>query len=740
MNDLGLLLAWLAVQSSLLLAPALLLNTLASRRGPAAGARVAVWSLGLVVALNAAAFVPRASSSDQAHQAPVEAPEMAFETAPRPTALSNGPSLGAMDPAFNRGWIFKRLTLAWDRLGRRAAEPPMQVRPWGTTLAVVALAGIAIGLLQLTIGLWAVALCCRRGRPVADPAMTELLQELRTAMGCRRPVALREVSDLVTPATARRRRPVLFLPQDWRTWSPAQRRAVLAHELAHIVRGDYPATLLARFAVALNYFHPLVRWMVARLQLQQELAADAIGARFGGGATSYLVALSSLALSQDRRAPWWPARAFLPARGTLVRRITMLRKESSANRVERPLSRGRRVLTVLALLTLTIGIATLRGPARGADDSRAPTDKAGIEPPPLRETSRSFAAPFVRAGMDGVAVFRPASAFRHPGMDRFLALCQAAIDQDLTFVGKKFKVDPSKQGFLRPRLQDVEWFTAAIGIDRFSPQATHTKERHAKNTKDHPLHTLSFGSFAVRMVSPFDWPAFLRQWRLECKEAQAGGHVYYKIEGDLKPMLGPNPCMLLLDDRTVVFDEENAIRQIAGRSDPTRPEYVTENDWARASRGLVAVAIDNRTDAFAKHYNLGRTDDAIVLSLFKGLNCWILGVEDADEITLYAQGACRDGDSAGAVCRSVDSLIKLGRQHVEQNAPKVPDVGAHDHIARLLKALAATVRVERSGYVVAIRAHGFGTLADFALIVDGEAQEAKARSAARDVAKSSARK
>ena len=58
MNDLGLTMAWLAVQVALLLLPALTLHALASRRGPAGGAWVASLSLGLVVALNVAAFVP----------------------------------------------------------------------------------------------------------------------------------------------------------------------------------------------------------------------------------------------------------------------------------------------------------------------------------------------------------------------------------------------------------------------------------------------------------------------------------------------------------------------------------------------------------------------------------------------------------------------------------------------------------------------------------------------------------
>ena len=45
------------------------------------------------------------------------------------------------------------------------------------------MAGTAVGLLRLTVGLWAVALCCRRGRPVDDPTMTELLDELQMRDG-----------------------------------------------------------------------------------------------------------------------------------------------------------------------------------------------------------------------------------------------------------------------------------------------------------------------------------------------------------------------------------------------------------------------------------------------------------------------------------------------------------------------------------------------------------------------------
>ncbi|HKI20945.1 MAG TPA: M56 family metallopeptidase, partial [Isosphaeraceae bacterium] len=561
--------------------------------------------------------------------------------------------------------------------------------------------------------------------PVDDATMTELLDELHCAMGCRRLVALREVPDLTTPATAGRCRPVVMLPDDWRSWSDAERRAVLAHELAHIVRGDYATGLLARLAVVLNYHHPLVRWMATRLQLQQEQAADALGARFAGGTTRYLVALSSLALRQDGRSPCWPARAFLPARGTLIRRIAMLRDESSTKTFDRPWSRARRLLTAFGLLGLTIGVATLRGPARGAEGGPSPAAKAVVAATERRDQTNPSIPIYTRERADGVFLVRPAAAYRRTGMDRLLAVIKAAWDEELSMFAKQLKIDTSRPGFLKLRCQDIEWVTGAINLGR-----------HKNLAEDKPQHTFGIGNPTVRMIAPFDWLAFLRQWRFECEEVHVGSRVYYKITGKFKTMLGPNPCAFLPDDRTIVFDEEAEIRKMVGAEKPESPTFLRGKDWERASCGLLALAIKNRNDAFMKHYDLDRPDDSVVLSLFKGVDSWVFGVDDADALVLHADATSRCRDASEAVSRHLDMLIKLGRQFLlKELDPKSPEVAAHELVARMLKALAANVRVEHTDDTITVQTQGFGTLADFATVVEGEAHESKARAVARKDAK-----
>ena len=263
-------------------------------------------------------------------------------------------------------------------------------------------------------------------------------------------------------------------------------------------------------------------------------------------------------------------------------------------------------------------------------------------------------------------------------------------------------------------------------LDTHKTQRTSSALRPTRRTSrctDSPSAARWFGWSA-----PFDWLAFLRQWRFEIEEVRVKGRAYYKLTGQVKRILGGlNPCVFLPDDRTIVFAEEDAIRKIASGEDPAPPAYVTGKEWERASRGLVAIAIKNRDDSFTKHYDLGRPDDAVVLSLFKGVDWWIFGVDDADPIVLHADASCRDRDASEAISRSLDSLIKLGRQYIEHNEPKSPDAGAHDQIDRMLKALVANVRVVHTDNAITVQAQNFGSLADFAAIVEGEVHEAKAR-------------
>ena len=381
------------------------------------------------------------------------------------------------------------------------------------------------------------------------------------------------------------------------------------------------------------------------------------------------------------------------------------------------------MLTVFGLLCLTIGVATLRVPVRGAEDGPLPVAKTVVAAAEAGHPPMSSEVPYVREGKDGVAVLRPAAAFRHAGMAPLLTVINAGLGEGLSMLAKQLKIDTSRPDFLKLHIQDIEWVSTGIDLGWSPPQNAKTKDHSSTGKEDPPLHRIAFGTPTVRMVAPFDWLAFLRQWGFEFEEVRVKDHAYFKVSGEIKKILGKNPCVFLADDRTIVVDEEDGIRRIAGGEEPSPPDYLRGKTWERASRGLVAIAVNNRDGKFAKRYDLGRPDDAIVLSLFKGVDSWILGVDDADTIALHAEADCRDRDAVEAARRALDSLITLGRLTLEHAAPKSPAGGSEDQEVRMAKALLTGIRVEHSDKAITVAAQGFGSLADFASIIEAQARE-----------------
>jgi hypothetical protein len=269
----------------------------------------------------------------------------------------------------------------------------------------------------LLLGLLAVRSQRGRSLPVEDAALLELVDTLRAELGCLRRIEVRQASQLSTAATIGWRRPVILLPSQWIAWTAEQRRAVLAHEIAHVVRNDFLGVLCAQLGLVLHFYHPLLHWLMGRLRLEQELAADAAAAGVTGGQRQYLVTIAELALCQPDRALAWPARSFLPTQTTFLRRIAMLR--DAKLRCDR-LSPMARVLSIGAVLVCGLLAAGVRGPRSVAftlaDDVKAAGPRAPDVPD---EIDTTFFTDFAAA----IIVMRPAAVFARPelaGMGRLL--------------------------------------------------------------------------------------------------------------------------------------------------------------------------------------------------------------------------------------------------------------------------------------------------------------------------------
>ncbi len=228
---------------------------------------------------------------------------------------------------------------------------------WPLFVLALFVVSLTVGFVRLLIGLAFVRTQRRGAQPIEEPALLDLVGILCDQAGGTRWVDVRESPQLSTAATIGWRRPVILLPSDWRNWSDDERRAVLAHEIAHIKHRDFPAWLAAQFGLSLHFYHPLVHWLVSRLRLEQELAADALAAPLAGGRALYLNTLAAMTLRQADRPADWPARPFLPTRGTLLRRIEMLKNTSELPSI---VSRPVRIAVIAVVFCAGVAAAGLR--------------------------------------------------------------------------------------------------------------------------------------------------------------------------------------------------------------------------------------------------------------------------------------------------------------------------------------------------------------------------------------------
>jgi beta-lactamase regulating signal transducer with metallopeptidase domain len=79
---------------------------------------------------------------------------------------------------------------------------------------------------------------------------------------------------IAVPLTIGWFRPVILLPEKWRTWDNSKLEAVLLHERAHVRRRDSLISLLAGLNRCLFWFHPLAWWIERKLAFLAEQVCD----------------------------------------------------------------------------------------------------------------------------------------------------------------------------------------------------------------------------------------------------------------------------------------------------------------------------------------------------------------------------------------------------------------------------------------------------------------------------------
>ncbi len=647
MNDLGTTLVWLALQVTVVSLAAAGLYAALSRRG--AGALAAGAGLVAAVMLTGAALFPLPSwwgwRSAPAPQPVMVETAAASEPLRPPPGGDSAPPLPAVTAGNAPGWALTSLRGAWDKVIADGLPAVGRHAAWPRWVALAFLLGAGAGGVRILVGLWGVRECRRRSERITEPALAKLLEGLRDEMQVARRVEARELPGLPAAATAGWLRPVILLPPDWREWAAAERRAVLAHELAHVRHGDYLAGLAARLGVALHFYHPLVYWLAARLHLQQELAADALGAAHSGGRGPYLKALARLALRQDGRPLGWPARTFLSPNGTLMRRVHMLRTKDRFPPAR--LRRTGRALAVAVLAVVAVAVSALRTPAQKADGPAAAVGERfyaggfrstrGFAFTKAASAEREpFDLSYLAADATGVVAVRPSAIFGRPGMkkyadtlNKFLAVASLAA---------------GLRGELRLPFDQLEQVSASAYI---KPLAGADQGKSA----------LMLGQPVLRTARDYDWKSHFIDLLPGVKTVHYHGRVYYRVPEGKLPALGPmSMCFYLPDGRTLVCITEKGVRQVIDHKRVERQRFAWEDDWKQVERGLFAAAFDNHDKGWLKDREA--EDLGLLLDLAEHLESLVYGADGDTACTIQVMGRCASGEDARAAARAGEAFLQ----------------------------------------------------------------------------------
>ena len=205
----------------------------------------------------------------------------------------------------------------------------------------------------------------------------------------------------------------ILVPADCHDWPVAKRLAVLAHEEAHVRRGDFFIQLLAGLHRAIFWFNPFAWWLQAHLRDLAETASDDAAIQELNDAASYAEILVEVSCRAQRSGP-----LLAMARGPgIAKRVDHI----LAGVPERAIGHAARVFAVIAVLAAAGTIA-------GAHAKEAPAPAAL----PLMRVADPAPRPLFAAAAAAKPV-PPAQSSPNPPAAAAAHRARAAAEPDVTY-------------------------------------------------------------------------------------------------------------------------------------------------------------------------------------------------------------------------------------------------------------------------------------------------------------------
>jgi len=254
-----------------------------------------------------------------------------------------------------------------------------------SSFVVAWIAGAALSLAMLGLGLFRLGRLSRQGEPVRAGIWLREAEILRRASGLRTaPRLIRSTHPTLLVARGWPRAAVI-VPASADQWPADRVRVVLAHEFAHIARADSISLVAMEVLRALQWFNP-VTWIVARrLRHESERACDDLVLAGGTDPYSYANHLVDVARELRARPFGLPAPA-MAVPSSLERRIVAMMNSSLDRNRPSPTSRA---FALAACLLFTVVVSSAQSPSSGI--SGQVLDETGGTVPGVNITVESYA-------------------------------------------------------------------------------------------------------------------------------------------------------------------------------------------------------------------------------------------------------------------------------------------------------------------------------------------------------------
>lgn len=215
----------------------------------------------------------------------------------------------------------------------------------------------------------------RIGTCLGDPELQSTVDSLAKRLRLRQSPAVRISKSVNQPMVAGILRPVVILPESWPIEAdPDQVEAVLAHELAHVRRGDLRNQLIERSAAILWFFHPSMHRLIRNATMLREIAADRMAVEATGNPLALARALESFAqkvCARDSKPAFGlPLVASRMSSHLVTRVISILGAEDS--RISKPERRLRWAIGASLLILAGIAVFLVQSEPFAADSKFRP--------------------------------------------------------------------------------------------------------------------------------------------------------------------------------------------------------------------------------------------------------------------------------------------------------------------------------------------------------------------------------